>query len=104
MGLWAEIRKPAEIRQPEPRKPDFGHPRGVGRGEPEPREEAAMAGRGSGESCGPRLFRKDREAKAKRTAVPIMISCRHATTYWRRTLFGRRFLRRYVRTNDIVAG
>ena len=26
MGLWAEIRKPAEIRQPEPRKPDFGHP------------------------------------------------------------------------------
>jgi len=25
-GLWAEIRKPAEIRQPEPRKPDFGHP------------------------------------------------------------------------------
>src|SRR5437773_12565121 len=26
MGLWAEIRKLAEIRQPEPRKPDFGHP------------------------------------------------------------------------------
>ena len=26
MGLWAEIRKPAEIREPEPRKPDFGHP------------------------------------------------------------------------------
>ena len=26
MGLWAEIRKPTEIRQPEPRKPDFGHP------------------------------------------------------------------------------
>ena len=96
MGLWAEIRKLAEIRQPEPRKPDFGHPEeqlsglhkdlngairragpepcgleahvgeggrcavrirrvwGVGCGEPEPGEEAAMPGRGSRESFGPR--------------------------------------------------
>ncbi len=26
MGLWAEIRQPAEIRKPKPRKPHCGHP------------------------------------------------------------------------------